>query len=123
MGLDFTYEGEARDVGEAPRWSYSGFMRFRERLAAEAGLGELRRFEGFGGAREWPQVFDESLVLLLNHSDCEGELSPESCALIAPRLREVIERWPEDDYDRQSGERLATYMEACAAHSTPLIFT
>ncbi len=113
MGLDFS-RGNAH-------WSYSGFHRFRGRLASAALLpvashpGRLDEF--FAG---WHR--EHALSPLLHHSDCDGELSPQECARVAPALKAILEQWPEDDYDRQHGLVLVAAMEECAASNEPLEF-
>lgn len=103
MGVDFSH-------GDAS-WAYSGFNRFRTRLASEIGM-ELEKMEGFGGDTPWGNYADDILPFL-NHSDCDGELSPEECAKIAPRIRALVASWPED-YDHQKALRLADGMEEAA---------
>lgn len=106
MGLDFN--------ACMAHWSYSGFNRFRERLAAAEGRSLDSYFEM--DERATP------LSPLLNHSDCDGDISPEDCATVAKALREIVMRWPEDDYDRQHGLLLAEGMEYCAKNNEPLEF-
>lgn len=112
MGLDFSH-GEAH-------WSYSGFHRFRVELAAAIGV-DLDQMQGFGGEISWENV-NNPIIPLLNHSDCDGELSPEECRQIAPKLKEIVSNWPEDDYDRRQAERLAEAMETCANEGDALEF-
>lgn len=113
-------------VPEAPRWAYGGFMRFREKLAASIGI-ELNSMAGFGApaetARSWDTV-DHPIVPLLNHSDCDGDLSPEECGQVSPALRKIIEAWPDEpwEHDRQGGLMLADLMEACSKANRRLIF-
>lgn len=122
MGLDLYLLVETdRDEGHA-RWSYGGFNRFRERLAEAAGLGELGEYVGYGGDRPWPSVDDEPLVALLNHSDCEGEIWGWEAEGLGARLREVIEPWEEDDYDRLVGLRLASMFERAARGLGVVVF-
>lgn len=106
-------------VGSA-QWSYSGFHCFRKRLAIQIDI-NLRAMEGFGGNTPWSAVNDP-IVPLLDHSDCEGELNPEECHTVGPRLRELVAEWPEDDDDRLMALRLADDMADCAALDTPLEF-
>lgn len=73
------------------RKSYSGFHTYRQRLASYV-LINLEDMQGFGGRRSWDDV-DQALVPLLNHSDCDGELSPAECGQIAPKLWEIIRVW------------------------------
>jgi len=94
-------------------WSYGGFIHFRARLAAEIGvtLADIA----------WDKV-DDTIVPLLDHSDCEGELTPNECQRIAPRLRELVARWPKGDFDRDQAERLASGMEFANKNNEPLEF-
>lgn len=101
-------------AGVSPHWSYSGFHRFRASLAELCGI-ELDKMGGFGGSRAWPSVESEPLVPLLNHSDCDGELSAEECRVVAPRLRELLPKLS-NDYDRVHGERLAALMDLVVDH-------
>ena len=112
MGIDFSHCGA--------HWAYSGFNRFRERIAGEIGI-NLRDMEGFSGflptpnqeekeALKWNKIIDP-IKLLLNHSDCDGILTPEECAKVAPRLREIISDWDDEDYDKQNAIELAEGME------------
>lgn len=119
MGLDFSHTNA--------HWAYSGFMRFREALAQHEGI-DLDRMEGFrryGDDRprvSWATV-DSPLKALLDHSDCDGEMSPEDCRQVAPYLRKVIhEVWPGDCYDRENGLLLVDGMEKAAAEGVPLDF-
>lgn len=113
MGLDFSH-GDAH-------WSYSGFMRFRERLAKAEGF-DLQTMAGFtAGGEPWSGVTTD-LAPLLNHSDCDGELSPQECKQVAPRLKEIIGGWDLDDYDRRSGIELVAAMEYCAGNGESLEF-
>ncbi|MFE6500725.1 hypothetical protein [Kitasatospora sp. NPDC057738] len=112
MGLDFSHT-EAH-------WTYTGFMRFRRAIATHEGI-DLDQMNGFRiyGSNQ-PQIpwtaVTTALRPLLDHSDCDGELSPEECRLVAPRLREVVSAvWPKDCYDRTHGLLLADGMEAAAA--------
>jgi hypothetical protein len=117
MGLDFHVEGGSV---ECPRWAYSGFHRFRTRLA-EAIRIHYDSMDGLGGRRSWAGVHD-ALVPLLTHSDCDGELSPAECARVAPRLREVVRLWPEGDSDRERGLRLADAMDEAVRLGVALEF-
>ena len=114
MGLGF--------VQSDASWSYSGFMHFRERLAEDIGI-ILRDMYGFGedDGISWNTI-DSDLFPLLNHSDCEGEMSPQECAQVAPALRKILESWPDEDYDTIQGLLLVEGMERCADEGIPLEF-
>jgi hypothetical protein len=106
MGLDFSH-GDAH-------WGYISFNGFRTRLAATTG----RTLESF-----WTgQYNDHPLAPLLNHSDCDGEISPEDCARVAPALKAIMEQWPENDSDRHKGLLLVEAMQECVVKKEPLEF-
>lgn len=106
-------------------WAYSGFMRFRERLAQAEGI-NLRDMKGFGGQKSWELPNGSpatSLAPLLRHSDCEGFLASYDCASVLPRLRHIVSGWPEDDYDTQQAWALIAGMEHAASHGCALEFS
>lgn len=117
MGLDFKITYKVIDQATPmPRWSYSGFHRFRRELATLIGIEDLDQMQGFhpvGFGIEWPDPRVEPLVHLLSHSDCDGVLSSEQCAAVAPRLRALLGSI-DDGYDREMAERLAAAMERVA---------
>jgi len=113
MGLNFSH-------AEAS-WSYSGFDEFRHRLALEAGI-DLYMMDGFGGDIPFDSV-EDPIKPLLDHSDCDGELTPEECSTIAPRLRELVSNWFDDDYDKTNASRLAYGMELAASNKENLRFS
>lgn len=110
-------------VGGA-HWSYSGFNRFRERLAAEVGV-HLMGMEGFRRdgqpGESWSKVKDP-IKPLLNHPDCDGEMTPKQCEQVAPRLKELVKDWPDGDYDKEQATILAESMEYCAMEEERLVF-
>jgi hypothetical protein len=117
MGLDFSHCEAC--------WGYGGFMIFRKRVAASIGI-DLDAMVGFGGSREWPSAEKEPLVYLLNHSDCDGHLTPKQCKVVAPRLLEIIDAWPDADYkviyDKAQAKELAKGMTRAAAAKVNLRF-
>lgn len=113
MGIAFSH-------GEAG-WSYSGFNRFRARLACDALGVDLFSLRGFGGTTSWNTV-KGPLKPLLTHSDCDGVLSPKECKSVAPALRAAVSAWPEEDYDRVMAQRLADGMVEAAEADEPLEF-
>jgi hypothetical protein len=112
MGIDFSH-GDAH-------WSYGGFNRFRSRVASMAGF-DLGDMIGFGGSTSWDAVTD-AIKDLLDHSDCVGELTPEQCKTIAPRLREIVQAWPDDNYDKHQALKLADGMDEAATVAESLVF-
>jgi hypothetical protein len=126
MGLGFHADGFE---GDRPHWSYGGFMRFREKLAALYGI-ELRQMVGFGAEHqiEWGGFEKADLYPLLNHSDCEGDLHPTECTRVARGLKEAIANWefhedmPNYDYDLEHMKLLQAMCEWCAYHHKKLVF-
>jgi hypothetical protein len=112
MGLDFNRS--------EVHWGYSGFAAFREKLALEIGI-ELEKMNGFGGNRKWDNIIDP-IALFLDHSDCEGELSPNECAKIYPRLLDLVRKWDDKDVDKAKAIQLANDMEECHLEGEPLVF-
>ena len=136
MGIDFSVQGS--DL-ETPSWSYSNFNLFRQRVAQAVGI-DLDEMKGFGNGPtydgvSWDTVSDD-VVPLLNHSDCDGELSPSECSLIAPRLREILNSGTSgfiipvdpnkysygDDVDYYRGMNLVACMEDAVRLNNPLVF-
>ncbi len=113
MGINFLHG----DAG----WAYSGFNRFRERLAEGLGF-RLRSMQGFGGEDLWLSLQPHPLHALLNHSDCDGDISPEDCRRVAPALRAAVAAWEPTDYDRIQAEALADGMDEAAKAGVPLEF-
>jgi hypothetical protein len=69
----------------------------------------------------WGHIADP-IVPLLDHSDCDGELTPGHCKQVAPRLRELVANWPEEDYDKRRALELADGMDVAAQAGEPLRF-
>jgi hypothetical protein len=152
MGLAITLNGET-----VAQWSYSGFYSFRVRLAQAAGI-DLTKMHGYYGFDvekaktagwqedagkekvQWDTITDP-IAPFLAHSDCEGKLSPEVCATVGPRLRELMKDWPKTvtihptkewtdqgydkemtfpDHDKAQGESLADAMEEAVKLNKPL---
>ena len=103
MGLDF--------IGSNAHFSYSGFYSFRAKLAESIGIPNLRDMEGFDGDISWDTVKDD-ISLLINHSDCDGNLSPAKMKKIYPRLKAIAETWNDDiSWDKERSFQLADDME------------
>lgn len=131
MGLDLRAgrEDGRRGSDPWPQWSYAGFNVFRERLARHIGI-DLSTMKGFGGEGDWDSV-QSPLRHLLDHSDCQGDLSVEQAAELAPALEEAlaeIDRLPDsaDDvrwhYDVRAGTALVELLRLCVAERVPVEF-
>jgi hypothetical protein len=85
MGLDTTHGA----------WNgpYSYFNKFRENISRRVGH-ELRQFEGFGGSVPFDVLKEDDIRILLDHSDCDGEISAEDCGKLSTRLFELAKEFP-----------------------------
>lgn len=77
--------------------------------------------QGFGGEGKWEDVRD-GIKYLLNHSDCEGFLTPMEMRKIYPRLLEIAKAWPDDHPDKEQAIQLAKDMKKLASKGQQLIF-
>lgn len=112
MGLDFNHSDA--------HWSYSGFNEFREELCKSIGI-DWNNMDGIGGKNiSWATVND-AIKPLLNHSDCDGELTVAEMKQVSPRLREIVRNWP-DDYDKEQALILCDDMDNCIKHNQILEF-
>lgn len=130
MGLDLRAgrEDGCLPTDPAPQWPYVWFGDFRRALAAHIGI-DLSAMRGFGGEQEWSTV-DSPLKHLLGHSDCDGELSPQQAAELAPALRQALAEMaqgeavcrPQWEFDCQAGEEFVHLLELCAGEGLPVLF-
>ncbi|MEK9726025.1 MAG: hypothetical protein VW405_21410 [Rhodospirillaceae bacterium] len=90
MGLDTTHD--------CWHGAYSAFHRFRHGIARAIGL-DLASMQGFsestvtGQGRAgiaWSLLKPDPIHILLNHSDCEGEIAVPNLLPLAARLEELI---------------------------------
>ena len=118
------------DIGNA-QWAYSGFMRFREKLALADGI-TLRQMDSFGGDQPWENADGKDITILrpfLDHSDCDGELTWQECEQVVDRIEQIIDSWraPEGDFthgrDISQGKLLVAEMRDCIRTKTVLEFT
>jgi hypothetical protein len=68
--------------------NYSTLHRARYQLAEAAGMGDLSDYEGYGGAKPFPE--DDPIVYLLEQSDDDGEILEENCGLLAERIESLL---------------------------------
>jgi hypothetical protein len=111
MGLDFNQSKAS--------WSYRGFNSFRKILAKEIGI-DLSSMSGFGGAEPWDN-YNHPIIPFLNHSDCDGQLTPKECGQVGAALIKILINWPES-YDRQHGFLLANDLKKCYIKNIPMVF-
>ena len=93
MGLDTTH-----DCFHGP---YSLFNEFRRTLARQIGI-DLREYAGYGeGGTKDLQSIPHDIMPLLDHSDCDGELTPDECKMVANGLADILNNLkqdPDDEY-------------------------
>lgn len=94
MGLDVSHGAYSA--------SYSTFNNFREAVLKAYNGMNLFEFKGFEGVKrdgrkiEYKSllledyVFSDGLLIFLNHSDCDGEISYTDCKIVADSLRFLI---------------------------------
>jgi hypothetical protein len=112
MGIDFSH-GDAH-------WSYSSFNNFRRKLAKEINM-DLDQMQGFGGDIPFSNYVD-NIIPLLDHSDCDGKLTIGQCKKVEPRLRELVSKWVNDDWDKERALELADGMKSAYENHEQFIF-
>ncbi|NBV78190.1 hypothetical protein EBR66_08580, partial [bacterium] len=95
MGLDTTHG--------CWHGAYSSFNTFRNRVSLLTLKKQLSNFVGFEGAEPFPQKSRKPIVILLNHSDCDGEIEWEDCL----PLKQALEQMLEDLTDERFAEVIA----------------
>lgn len=81
MGLDTSHD--------CWHGAYSSFHSFRFWIAKVAGI-DLDKMQGFGGNKPFPTKKKEPLVILLNHSDCDGDIKWKDTLPLATRMEELL---------------------------------
>lgn len=133
MGLDTTH-----DCWHGP---YSSFMRWREWLnlfvmtdRAKAGDKVAESISHMGATREavvraWTEgCYDDQTVpinVLMNHSDCDGEIPAVICGPLADALEALLVHMPERgiyDEKRPATERFIKGLRKAAAAGEPVGF-
>jgi hypothetical protein len=107
-------------------------------------LERAEKYVASQGKTSWDTINDP-LKPLLHHSDCDGDLTPEECAQVAPRLKEIVTGWddkwkltinpefrekmphyPEtmemDNYDKTNALKLVEGMQEAVRLGVPLEF-
>lgn len=59
-------------------------------MAEAAKMGFLDDYMGHGGVKPFPHPNDEPLVILLDHSDCDGEIEAADTGKLADRLEQLL---------------------------------
>lgn len=69
--------------------AYGTFRKFRQSLANYIDM-DLESMEGFGGEIPFPSKDVEPLVILLDHSDCDGIIEHKDTKKLAKRMDEIL---------------------------------
>ena len=93
-------------------------MEATKKLAEFIGL-NLDDMDGFGGTQSWSGL-EDPIVFLLNHSDCDGIMTPTICKTVANRLMDFMDEL--DEYDQEHTSRLISLMTECYEKGVDLIF-
>lgn len=112
MGIDFSHSEAA--------WSYGGFNRFRNKLVATLGVGTT--FDNICESKNIQPIEKFEILPLLNHSDCDGELTPKEMKQIIPQLKDIVSNWDDNDYDKQNALELIEGMENAISNNENLEF-
>lgn len=118
MGLDTSHN--------AWHGAYSSFNRFRYWLADKAGI-NLDEYYGYGSLKAKKELssIKHKIMPLLNHSDCDGELTPAECKQIAEGIDEILNglskeeiEHPENTYPFSNINKAKQFRDGCIlAHS------
>lgn len=123
MGLDIILR---EDPGRYHvRFGYCDFNEYRRFLASLIGI-NLDEMWGYGGTKSWGPYRDDPLTVLLDHSDCDGEIEPEDAEPLADRLKELIDHFDESDkvhqYWKTQTEKLIKILRRAAETGEQVLF-
>lgn len=134
MGIDFRVAGLELPREICPSWAYSGFNAFRDRVLRYFGTSADELYRNPQNAipttdtqpteGPWSRV-PTDLFPFINHSDCDGVLTPDECRRVSSWLWRVVDSWPdtvETWHDRQMGLRLVALMLICSNTGRSLEF-
>lgn len=105
MGLDITH-----DAWHGP---YSAFNKWRAAIADVAGMPPLYDMIGFGGNIKWDTLEYNDIHILLNHSDCDGEISWQDCKLVADALSKLVDKLSDGGYYISDKELAVQFINGC----------
>lgn len=106
MGLDTTHD--------CWHGAYSAFHRWRCAVAKASGIEDLETWWNENTLPEdavygeWKKFPDDPLIVLLNHSDCEGKIPVIHCAPLADRLEGLL---PALEKMGNGGGHIQSYVE------------
>jgi hypothetical protein len=105
MGLDTTHN--------AWHGPYSSFNRFRRSLAEQIGI-DLTEYYGYGDpdGKDLASI-DHDIMPLLNHSDCDGRLTPKECRRIESGLNSILAAFKDTPADFDFKESVIQFRDGC----------
>jgi hypothetical protein len=111
--------------------AYSSFGQWRKWLANQIGI-NLELMEGFGGQIEWTPYKRKNLYPLLDHSDCDGELTVAQCKRVLKGLEAILKKYPNHEtmnrYIDENGwqvDKVKIFIKGCKkaiAANQPIVF-
>lgn len=126
-------EGKVYDKVYGCHFSYFGFMRYRELLFGFIDDRPLTSMFGYcqdaytcpaackkcEKINKWGTV-KSNLKIILDHSDCDGEIKLEDLKLLLPELEKIVLPVDNDYYD--SHKELIDLIRCCIANDSDLMF-
>ena len=119
MGVDVSH-----DCWQGP---YTAFHRWRTKIAEVAGytdqwpdgllIGNHEDSEDFLSGT-WKKTPDDPILILLCHSDCDGEITVEHAKALADRLEGLLPKLRGGDYRQRTEQFIAGLRDAAAAGET-----
>lgn len=97
MGLDTSHN--------AWHGPYSSFNNFRKWLASKINV-DLNEYIGYMNPNATKEIesINHKIMPLLNHSDCEGDLTPAECLQIAEGIDEILNNLSKDEIDHPENQ-------------------
>ena len=114
MGIDFSH-CEAH-------WSYSGFNLFRRKIASIVMETEQLIDDLYGDKMIYRYMINEPVYSFIDHSDCDGELTPEELRQIIPQLEDAVNKLEDEDGDKYRGLELIKGMKEALKNDDNLEF-
>lgn len=114
MGLDFSH-CEAH-------WSYSGFNLFRRKIASIVMETENMIDNLYDDRLIFKYLSAEPIYPFINHSDCDGVLTPTELEQIIPQLEDAVNKLEDEDGDKYRGLELIKGMKEALKNNNNLEF-
>ncbi len=92
---------------------YTSFNEFRQWLASQIGI-NLYEYIGYGdnGTKDLTTI-DHDIMPLLNHSDCDGILTPQECRQIVKGLNQIIKNALPSDIPFSNYQKAIQFRKGC----------